>query len=156
MVEVHIVTSSEMLERCFAIRREVFVDEQGVPGDEEIDTLDFTESTIHVLALHDGADVGTARLLYDSPGRVHIGRVAVREQARRLGVGRALMEALQRVALQSYGDDAGVRVALSAQLRAVPFYTSLGYALVDGCTYLDAGIEHQDMELRVSRAVTGA
>ncbi len=144
---------------AFAIREEVFVGEQGVTLEEEHDELDGVPTTTHVLALTDtGEPVGTARLLTDPahPGVVHVGRVAVRAAGRGLGVGRALMDAIERIALAEHaGADGRVRVELSAQESAIGFYTSLGYR-IDGERYLDARIWHRDAHKVLSAgAATG-
>lgn len=133
-------------EDCLAVRLEVFVDEQQVPLEEEIDALDDAATTTHLLALGaDGAALGTARVLADPkhPGEIHVGRVAVRAGARGAGVGRALMRAAHAVALDDHAVDGRVRSVLSAQRQAFGFYESLGYTIV-GDFYLDAGIEHKD------------
>lgn len=139
------------LERCWVIRTEVFVDEQNVPAEEEIDDLDLAPTTIHALVVDGGVDVGTGRVLFDGPGRVHIGRVAVRKPVRGTGVGRFLMAKLHELAFDEYADDGELVVALSAQESALNFYRTLGYEVKDGRRYLDAGILHQDMFLRLSR-----
>ncbi|MCM3907257.1 GNAT family N-acetyltransferase [Trueperella bernardiae] len=144
------VTTREELERCFAIRKAVFVDEQHVEAANEIDALDFAPPTRHVLAEVGGHDAGTARLLIDEAGHVHVGRVAVHSWARGTGVGRALMNAMHELALDVAGDD--VRVELSAQESAMGFYASLGYGVVNRERYLDEGIWHQDMVLTLRRA----
>lgn len=143
---VEVRTEAE-LKRAWDIRLDVFVGEQQVPIEEEIDDLDLAPSTLHVLAVEDGADVGTARLLDDGPGHYHIGRVAVRSEARGTGVGRELMEYLARTAAERSGGRA--EIFLSAQERAMGFYASLGYEVVDGRSYCDAGIPHQEMKLSV-------
>ncbi|GAB2595697.1 GNAT family N-acetyltransferase [Pseudactinotalea suaedae] len=132
------------------IREEVFVGEQGVTPAEEHDGLDALATTTHVLAVApDGTPVGTARLLTDPahPGVVHVGRVAVRRTGRGLGVGRALMAEIERAALTEHAvaDGAGrsVRVELSAQETAIPFYEVLGYRIAAE-RYLDARIWHRD------------
>lgn len=146
---IEIVTTREQLERCWAIRLEVFVVEQLVPESEEIDALDTAPTTTHVLVSRDGVDLGTGRLLPDSPGHVHIGRVAVRAAARRTGVGRELMDALAAVALDHADEDGKVAIELSAQEQAMPFYAALGYEIVSGDRYLDCNIWHQDMVLHL-------
>ncbi|WP_448071715.1 GNAT family N-acetyltransferase [Georgenia yuyongxinii] len=149
------VTSPEQLEQAWQVRLEVFVDEQQVPAEEEIDDLDTAETTTHVLALDaaTGAAVGTGRLLSDPghPGEVHLGRLAVRAAGRGRGVGARLVVAVEALALAEHavpGRVPGtltVTVALSAQESAMGFYERLGYAVVSGERYLDAGIWHQDM-----------
>ena len=141
MVRIDVVTSREQLEEAWAIRVEVFVDEQRVPADEEVDDADLAPTTVHVLASDAQGPVGTARLL-GPPDDLHIGRVAVRKRARGTGVGQALMGGLEEIAVERYGP---VRVGLSAQERVIGFYEGLGYELVPGQRYLDAGIGHRDM-----------
>ncbi|MFC5369935.1 GNAT family N-acetyltransferase [Arcanobacterium bovis] len=151
MIEVHEVHAEEELQRCFTIRKEVFVQEQKVPLAEEIDALDRDPNTVHVLLRDGDADLGTARILPDGAGEVHIGRVAVRANARGYGYGRALMEAAHRIAAQKFSEDDGrLRCVLSAQLQAVPFYESLGYRSIDERIYLDAQIEHRDMACEIN------
>lgn len=138
------------LEEAWRIRFEVFVDEQRVPAEEEVDARDEDPTTLHVLGFLDGKPVATGRILHDSPGHVHIGRMAVRAYARGTGVGAAVMAHLEGAALAEYGirDDAGnltVEITLSAQEAAMGFYARLGYAVTSGERYLDAGIWHQDM-----------
>jgi predicted GNAT family N-acyltransferase len=141
------------LAAAHALRLAVFVDEQQVPAEEEIDDLDTAPTTTHVLARdtqQGGAVVGTGRLLTDPahPGETHIGRVAVAASARGTGAGAAVMRALEEIALAEHavaGPDGRptVRVELSAQVQAIGFYERLGYT-VSGPVYLDAGIDHRD------------
>jgi predicted GNAT family N-acyltransferase len=147
VLSIERVTTSEQLADAFAVRVEVFVVEQHVPEAEELDALDHTPTTTHVLARSaDGAVIGTARLLTDPEhaGEVHIGRVAVRALARGTGAGAALMRELEAIARAEHaGPDGTVTVLLSAQVQAIGFYERLGYA-VHGPVYLDAGIDHRD------------
>ena len=128
----------EELERCQAIRREVFVEEQGVPVDEEMDAHDAL--CTHLLALSGGEVIGTARLRVTADGHLKAERVAVRRSFRRAGVGRALMRALE--------DEARARgrreLVLNAQLPVVAFYERLGYR-AEGPEFLEAGIPHRAM-----------
>lgn len=149
------VTSHEMLERAYAVRLEVFVQEQNVPIEEELDQLDTDPTTTHVLALDaqnpDGPALGTARLL-PTPNvshHFHIGRVAVRASARGRNVGAALMSALENRAAQECAPNEA-HVELSAQIQASGFYKKLGYEQVSDRQYLDAGILHVDMGKTVS------
>ena len=158
-VRVVRVTERDELELAWDVRTEVFVHEQHVPVDEEIDELDTAASTTHVLALDEvtGEALGTGRLLSDPAheGEVHLGRLAVRAAARGRGIGARLVIAIEGLALAGHATaDAGatndpgrlrVRVVLSAQESAIGFYRRLGYEIVSGERYLDAGIWHQDM-----------
>lgn len=143
------------------VRLEVFVGEQAVPFALEIDARDFLATTIHVLAVGaDGAALGAGRLLRDParPGRVHLGRLAVRRIARGTGLGARLVAALEAAAPTALAlapgagapgpaipGGAGITVVLAAQEQAMGFYERCGYREVGGGRYLDAGIWHRDM-----------
>ena len=137
------VTEPAGLHRVHALRFEVFVHEQGVAPEEELDEKDDLPDTVHLLAVADGQDLGTARLLVDGAGQVHVTRVAVRAAARGLGIGRELMIEVERLALAEHAAHGRVRVELSAQESAIGFYAALGYE-IGADRYLDAGIWHRD------------
>ncbi|MCW8377961.1 GNAT family N-acetyltransferase [Streptomyces justiciae] len=135
-------------EMCFAVRKQVFVVEQGVPEDLEYDAYDAV--AVHVLAVRDdGVALGTGRLLYGAEAAAKVGgdltlgslgRLAVAEEARGLGVGVALVRAIEDAA-RARGLAA---VDLHAQTHALGFYERLGYEPY-GPEYLEAGIPHQGM-----------
>lgn len=124
-------TWAELGVAASAIRHEVFVDEQRVPVELELD--EFDAISLHVLARDGDTAIGTGRLLPDS----HIGRMAVRRTARGAGIGSLLLQALMQQARQR-GDSA---VLLHAQCSARGFYERHGYA-PEGTVFMDAGIEH--------------
>ncbi|MGW4225213.1 GNAT family N-acetyltransferase [Streptomyces bauhiniae] len=134
-------------EACFAVRKEVFVGEQGVPQDIEYDAYDAT--ALHVLAIgEDGIPLGTGRLLHGEAavGKTgdasvgSLGRLAVTRRARGLGVGAALVRAIEDAAR-----DLGLTaVDLHAQTQALGFYERLGYTPY-GPEFQDAGIAHRAM-----------
>jgi predicted GNAT family N-acyltransferase len=123
---------------CRALRRTVFIEEQGVSEADEVDDLD--GEAIHLLAVANGTPVGTARLLL--LGKVgKIGRVCVLPEARGTGLGAALILA----ALEELRRQPGVREAyLGAQVHAVGFYEKLGFA-VEGEEFIDAEVPHRHM-----------
>ncbi|MFD0142267.1 MULTISPECIES: GNAT family N-acetyltransferase [unclassified Streptomyces] len=135
-------------EACFRVRREVFVVEQNVPQEIEYDRYD--ETAVHVLAVReDGLPLGTGRLLHgaDALGKTggdasvgSLGRLAVSKAARGLGVGAALVRAIEDAARER-GLSA---VDLHAQTHALGFYERLGYE-VYGPEFPDAGIPHRAM-----------
>lgn len=132
------VETTDDFETCFQLRRVVFVDEQDVPIEEEIDEYDRT--AIHLLARDERGPMGTARIVVVGD-TAKIGRVCVLAKARGQGLGDALI----RKALEIAGGLEGVTQAkLGAQIQAIGFYAALGFD-VTGPTYLDAGIEHRDM-----------
>jgi predicted GNAT family N-acyltransferase len=117
------------------IRKQVFVVEQGVPYEIELDEWD--ERSDHALAYDaDGRAIGTGRLLPDG----HIGRMAVLREARGQGVGSAILAAL----IDRAGARAMKRIELSAQTHAVPFYRRHGFSAF-GEEYMEAGIPHLAM-----------
>jgi tRNA(adenine34) deaminase len=117
-----------------SIRFEVFVDEQKVPAESEVDEHD--PRSIHAIAWADGVAAGCGRLLPDG----HVGRMAVRKPFRGQGVGAALLVHLIERARQR-GDD---QVVLSAQTHAIGFYEKFGFVVENG-EYLDCDIPHRDM-----------
>lgn len=133
------VEVTEDLAACLAIRRAVFIEEQAVPEELEVDGLD-GEAT-HLLATLDGRPVGTARLLAKG-GTGKIGRVAVLREARGRGIGAALI----RRAVEELRARGLARAKLGSQVHAIPFYEGLGF-VAEGPVYDDAGIPHRDMAL---------
>lgn len=127
------------LARCFAVRRVVFIDEQAVPEPEEIDGRD--PDCVHFLASTDTEDLGTARMRMVDGTVAKAERVAVHAHSRGLGVGRALMRALESAAWEA----GAATVKLGAQLTAVPFYERLEYSAY-GPEFDDAGIPHRMMK----------
>ncbi|MTE01798.1 GNAT family N-acetyltransferase [Paracoccus sp. YIM 132242] len=126
------------LAACLALRRTVFIHEQGVPEDREIDGLD--NEAIHLLATRDGQPIGSARILL-SGNTGKIGRVCVLPAARGAGLGAALI----RAALDVLRVQPGItRAKLGAQTHALGFYEKLGFVAY-GPVYDDAGIPHRDM-----------
>ncbi|MBV8622757.1 MAG: GNAT family N-acetyltransferase [Herbaspirillum sp.] len=117
------------------IRFEVFVDEQKVPAEIELDEMDAL--SVHAVAYDEaGQPLATGRLLPDG----HIGRMAVRRAGRGQGVGGAVLQALIDAARQR-GDR---EVILNAQTHAAPFYARYGFAR-EGEEFMEAGIPHITM-----------
>ncbi|WP_124039630.1 GNAT family N-acetyltransferase [Neoactinobaculum massilliense] len=138
------------LERCLAIRREVFMGEQNVTEAEEMDGRDGAP-TVQVLAVVDGVDCGCARILYDAAARVHLGRVAVRRPFRGQGIGMDLVNGARDVALRHFAVDGTLTITLDAQEYAIGFYERAGYTLTERERFLDAGIWHREMAQTITR-----
>lgn len=120
---------------CFAIREAVFIHEQNVPPDLEMDEYD-AMATHFLLRDNDGTPLATARLL-DKAGVAKIGRVAVLKDSRGRGLGLLLMRAVLDEARRR-----GFREAvLDSQTYAIPFYERLGF-VAEGDEFDDAGIPH--------------
>ncbi|MFD5416254.1 GNAT family N-acetyltransferase [Streptomyces nojiriensis] len=146
-VEVRVAASEEDLKSCFAVRSEVFVVEQSVPESIEYDAYD--ADAVHVLAVDaDGVPLGTGRLLHGlaalgktgDPAVGSLGRLAVAKSARGLGVGVALVRAIEAEAARR----GLTAVDLGAQTHALGFYERLGYVAY-GPEFQDAGIPHRAM-----------
>lgn len=128
---------SPLCNLAFALRREVFIDEQQVQ-DEEFDAYDLTAT--HFVAIAAGAVVGTLRLI-ETPDHIRIGRVAVARLARGNGIGRALMQhAMDHARAAGHS-----RFALSAQHDKTRFYESLGFRAVSPPADDGSGILHVEM-----------
>ncbi|MGW0774286.1 GNAT family N-acetyltransferase [Streptomyces sp. NPDC002835] len=148
---VRVAAGAADREACFAVRKAVFVAEQQVPEDIEYDAYDAEHAdTIHVLAVGaDGLALGTGRLLHGASAIAKtggdltvgaLGRLAVRAASRGLGVGAALVRALEGA-----GRRRGLAVVeLHAQTHALGFYERLGYEAY-GAEFLDAGMPHLAM-----------
>jgi predicted GNAT family N-acyltransferase len=145
-VELFDVTAREPMRQALAIRRSVFVDEQGVPLEEEVDEHDLAGAhAVHALAFEAGAAVGTGRYYALDRETVQIGRMAVLPEARGRGAGRAILDALVGEA-RSRGFR---RACLLAQVHALAFYAEAGFE-ARGERVMDAWIEHQPMERKLS------
>ena len=129
----------QLRERAQPIRFEVFVDEQKVPAEIELDEMD--PHCVHAVAYDDaGQPLATGRLLPDG----HIGRMAVRKAGRGQGVGGAVLQALIAAA-RARGD---AEVILNAQVHAEGFYQRHGFAR-EGEQFMEAGIPHITMRARL-------
>jgi len=134
MLRIEILHWAAARAEASRIRLKVFVEEQRVPREIEMDDMD--AACLHALAWLDGKAVGTGRLLPDG----HIGRMAVLGESRALGVGGAILERLVEEARRQ-----GMReVVLSAQTHAIGFYRRHGFS-EEGEVFEEAGIPHQEM-----------
>ena len=125
---------AELREWCQPVRFKVFVDEQGIAPELELDAAD--ESCVHCIARSGGLVVGTGRLLPDG----HIGRMAVLAPFRRSGLGGMILERLVDEARKR----GHTRVELSAQAYVESFYRRHGFTR-EGAVYVEAGIDHVRM-----------
>ncbi len=137
MVEICRVKTDCEMKLVHEIRTEVFVREQGVPVELEMDELD--GGAVHVIAFVDGMPAGCARMLLNGE-EAKIGRVAVKKNMRRYGIGTGICKLLLTIA-----KDEGVRkIYVGSQLTAVDFYSTMGFEK-QGDAYMEAGIAHVKM-----------
>ncbi len=136
-IEIRIVDWDRYSETLSSLRHTVFVEEQGVPIELELDGEDAL--AWHAAAFSDdGRLIGTGRML----GSGKIGRMAGSQSMRGQGIGRGLLDALVAEARRLKFEE----VSLGAQLPAVSFYERAGFKAY-GDVFLDAGIDHKMMRL---------
>ena len=138
---VEVDAGSPLWAEVFALRCEVFVVEQGVPREIELDEYDATAT--HLAAIRHDAVVGTLRLL-DHDSEAKVGRVAVRAALRGGGIGRRLMERAAAIAMER----GFAEIVLHAQVSVAGFYRQLGY-VEEGDVFDEAGIPHITMRKSV-------
>lgn len=129
------------VEQCYALRKAVFVDEQGF--ENEFDEID--SRAWHLLAVDGDAVLAAARVFFeDEPAKsrkeYHIGRICVSRSERGKGLGRELLCEAERFCREQ----GGRYLALGAQCRAASFYEKCGYE-VCGDEYLDEYCPHVPM-----------
>ncbi|MEH7547045.1 MULTISPECIES: GNAT family N-acetyltransferase [Bacillaceae] len=137
-MKIKVVENQKELEDAFSIRKIVFVKEQNVPIEEEIDQ--YEDEATHFVMYGDTANplaAGRFRVI-DGYGKVE--RICVLKEARKTGAGRLMMNAIETFARKQ-----GLhKLKLNAQTHAIPFYAGLGYEVVSE-EFLDAGIPHKTM-----------
>jgi len=136
------IESPQEMADAHAIRRRVFIEEQQVPEELELDADD--QHAVHALAWMDGRAVGCGRFVAHGQSEVKIGRMAVLRELRGTGIGQAILEFLM-------GEARGrgfLGAVLHAQLSAEGFYLKQGFLPV-GPVFEEAGIPHRKMERRL-------
>ena len=136
-ITVKLVETEEDMEAAIGVRFRVFVDEQSVPADIELDEYDAVAT--HAIAIEDGQAIGTGRMYFED-GEAHIGRMAVDLPYRRRGVGGLVLRFLEQEA-QAQG---ATEIVLHAQDYVKAFYAAHGYT-EHGDTFMEAGILHVEM-----------
>ena len=133
-LQIEVMPWDKAREQASRIRFAVFVDEQRVPQEIELDEHD--DTSLHALVFSGKEAVATGRLLPDG----HIGRMAVLKDWRKKGAGGLMLTTLMKMAkLLGHKE-----IVLSAQTHAVAFYRKHGFT-EEGAEYMDAGIPHRDM-----------
>ena len=138
-VKVIAIESPADMQRAWAIRRRVFIEEQNVPEEIEMDADD--AHAFHALALLDGVAIGCGRMLDHGATEIKIGRMAVLPEFRKTGVGALILRFLiDRARTRGFR-----KAVLHAQLSAEGFYLKEGFSPVGG-VFDEAGIAHRKME----------
>ena len=139
-LEVKFVDDEKEFEKVVDIRKTVFVEEQNVPLDLEIDGLDSISK--HVIAYFCEEPVGCARLRIDQRARLE--RVVVLKQYRNRGFGKQIVEYVLDYCKNNNLDE----IYFHSRIDTVGFYKKLGFK-TRGKIFFEAGIEHIEMFLKL-------
>lgn len=131
------ITKVSDLKKAFHIRKQVFVEEQGVPLKDEFDEFDTLDGQCeHILVYYDEKAVGTGRLrVVDGLGKLE--RICILEPYRKFGLGKVIIQTLEEIAKNKKMD----RVKLHGQTQAEGFYKKLGYQTSSN-VFIEDGIPH--------------
>ncbi|WP_419888266.1 GNAT family N-acetyltransferase [Neobacillus niacini] len=131
------ITTEEDLKETFAIRKEVFVREQGVPLEDEFDQFDTLDGLCeHILVYQQDQPVGTGRLRFiDGVGKLE--RICILEPYRKFGLGKVILATLEGIAAER----GAKKVKLHGQTHAEGFYKKLGYQTASDI-FMEDGIPH--------------
>jgi predicted GNAT family N-acyltransferase len=143
ILELFDIHDRERMDAALAVRVRVFVEEQNVPAEEEVDAHDRSDASARHALIRDGtAAVAAGRYYFAGAGTAQVGRMAVLPAYRGRRIGRQLLDALVEDARRR----GCTRIALNAQDHAVAFYAKAGFAPC-GETLVECDIVHQPMEL---------
>jgi len=144
-VNIKVVQTKEEKNQAFQIRTTVFVEEQKVSMEEEID--EFEDSAIHFLGYENNLPVAASRLRWlDDYGKLE--RVCILKEHRGQSYGTDMINRMElEVTNKGY-----TKTKLNAQTRAVDFYKRLGYTVVSD-EFLDAGIPHVTMTKQLKHSL---
>lgn len=134
-----LVESGKELAEAFKVRKEVFVEEQGISEDIELDNHD--SEALHIVVKDGKRVIGTARVLFPAPSVAKIERMAILRPFRRKGIGSRIISFLNT----ELKNRQIRKVVLHAQYSSVAFYKSCGF-VESGMPFNEAGIRHLRME----------
>ncbi|QOR67652.1 GNAT family N-acetyltransferase [Cytobacillus suaedae] len=140
-MEAIVVTNEEQMKDAYSIRRTVFIDEQQVPEEEEIDQ--YEKDAIHFVLYEDNQPIGAGRFRsIDGIGKIE--RICVLKEFRSKGAGKVIMDKIEETAK----GEGITKLKLNAQTHAEKFYLNIGYTTISDI-FLDAGIPHVTMTKEV-------
>ena len=144
-MNIKVVQTKEEKKQAFQIRTTVFVEEQNVSMEEEID--EFEESSIHFIGYENNVPVAASRLRWvDEYGKLE--RICILKEFRGKSYGTDLIHRMEvEVRKKGY-----TKTKLNAQTRAVDFYKRLDYKVVSE-EFLDAGIPHVTMTKQLTHSL---
>lgn len=140
---MRVIPADSRIRECIEIRKKVFVEEQGVPVELEVDEMDSPGSgCLHFLLIDDeGRPFGTFRGYFEDEKTVHLQRFCILKEHRSKGMGREAF----RCAADIFSDRGAEKLTFGAQCSAIGFYEKCGCRVVSDL-FMDAGIPHRTME----------
>ncbi|MBP0723641.1 GNAT family N-acetyltransferase [Bacillus sp. RG28] len=136
-MEAKRITEENDLKKAFHIRKEVFVEEQGVPLEDEFDEFDnLNEQCEHVLVYYNEQSVGTGRVRFVEDF-AKLERICILKPYRKFGIGKIIIKALEEIAEKK----AATKIKLHGQTHAEGFYKKLGYQ-PSSSIFMEDGIPH--------------
>jgi predicted GNAT family N-acyltransferase len=142
IITFKLVTNDGELKSAFDVRRKVFVEEQGISEDIELDEHD--REALHIIARDGERVIGTARVLFLVPSQAKIERMAILKPFRGKGIGSKIISFLDETLRNRQIN----QVFLHAQYPVVGFYRSCGFK-ESGSPFREAGIRHIKMQKRL-------
>lgn len=138
------ITQQDDLQKAFSIRKKVFVEEQGVPLEDEFDQFDTLEADCkHILVYYNDEGVGTGRVRFiDNVGKLE--RICILQPYRKFGLGKVIIQTLETISLEKGMSS----VKLHGQTQAEGFYKKLGYD-TSSDVFLEDGIPHVQMKKKL-------
>lgn len=142
-MDIKRIATKEQLEDAFQIRKTVFVKEQGVAEEVELD--EYEEICDHVIVYDENMPVGTGRMrVVDEMAKLE--RICVLASHRMHSLGKTIMNELEEIAIEK-----GLKQAkLNGQVQAIPFYEKLGYETAS-TVFLEENIPHVKMVKDLAR-----
>ncbi len=137
-----LVSGERELKSAFEVRRQVFVEEQGISKDIELDEYD--REALHMVVENKERVIGTARIRFLVTGQVKLERMAVLKHFRRRGIGRGIISFL----IEELRNRQVKQLLIHAQYSAAAFYSSCGFE-ESGLPFWEAGIKHIKMQRRI-------
>ena len=137
-----LVTGDVELQEAFELRRQVFIQEQGISEDLVFDGHD--REALHMVVKDRERVIGTARVQFLAGNEAKLERTAVLKHYRRKGIGREMLLFLDAV----WKDKQVKQVIIHAQFEVVPFYKTCGFDEL-GLPFWEAGIKHTKMRKRL-------
>ncbi|MBO7178981.1 MAG: GNAT family N-acetyltransferase [Clostridia bacterium] len=142
MTEFKFVKTQDDLEKSLNIRRNVFINEMGVPESIELDGFDtLTSHCKHILVLYNGVTIGTARCNLISETELKIQRFCFLPEYRKSGYGKLLLEFIER----EFSDKGYHYFFLEAKFSVHEFYEKCGYKKASDI-FIEANVPHIKME----------